>query len=85
MSNVIQFERGRVITRPQLPPPQPNVVTGKLLFHGNQHTRRSFIAMFLVGASVRKLGKEHPAGERGIEQDIREALLGDGPAVGRAA
>lgn len=85
MGNILQFDRGRGRTRPQGPPPQPAGAAANKVIHDNQHTRRSFIAMFLMGASVRKVGRTHPAGEPGLEQDLRETILGDNPAQARRA
>lgn len=69
---------------PQPAATQPGVCAVDRIPHDNQHTRRSFLRMFILGYSVRKIASRTGAPERAIEQEIREALFtSTGPGTGQ--
>ena len=55
-------------------PPQPPGSGGTSSPH--RYTRRSFIAMFLVGSSVRKIARFHRTREAEVESTIRANMAG---------
>lgn len=82
MGRIISFDNARGERLAQPPRLHPQQGKG---FLGNQYTQRSLLRQFVLGSPVRKLGRAHPEGERGVEQAIREALLGDVPGGRKAA
>ncbi len=82
MGRILDFDGARGGRLSQPPRQYPAQITPNKF---NQYSRRSLLAQFVLGSSVRKLGKQHPSHERGIEQDIREALLGGEPGGKQAA
>ena len=73
LSSVIAIDSRRSTAGSSMPPPLPPTNQRKYSMHST--TRRSFVAMFLVGRSVRRIARFHDVPEADVESEIRANLL----------